>query len=1043
MTEGNSQPAATPPATPKSSTSSNPAEVLTSINNSDNSNYVPGQQGNNKNKNYNNGQKQPYQKNYSNNYSKINPNGTGYSRYNKNRSNNYNNSGNTSGSNSKNGSFSNTNRYNNGSRFNNSQYYNNMTEEITTQQQPNMGWPGYYVPQMYYIPQQMATAAAMASASGMSMDMATNNMSPPMTSPQHGMATLNSTVPLIVSQSPPIASPNNMSGQNSSNNTASNLASPILSHITPVLSPPKMKIEITTKTGEKLDLSQIHKSPSPNSNKNSSLPSNAQKTNTVPLSTVSEKESTKASIAAATDSVPKKAEETEAEKNKKAFLEQVRLRKLAMDKKKQLESGVKIETKSNESEIENETTQTTVQEVKTEGETKPEAKETPEVHESTPLPENAKDEEEDVTEEKDENHVMTFAEKLKLKQHAHDNETVEPTTHENPSIETNTAQPESQTTATVEETKPTETGEAEVKDDVTEEKLPIEDDDLVEMTTFIKRLSQASPIEDIYKFKYPSELESPDEKYKKPNVKYTYGPTFLLQFKDKVRCKPDEEWVKTTQSKIVILPSMNKQKGKVNFAGGPDGGRAGSLRNLDNMSNSRGNSKRQSSKRFDERKSNRSSYTPRRERMENQSRRDTHRSSNNYHHDKPEPPKEDVAPFVPTANRWVPKSKAKKTEKKMAPDGVTELLEQDEVQRKMKSLLNKLTLEKFETISSDIINIANQSQWETDGATLKNVIEQIFLKACDEPYWSSMYAQLCGKIVKDMNPEIRDENNEGKTGPKLVLHYLVARCHTEFEKGWSDKLPTNPDGTPLEPEMMSDEYYVLATAKRRGLGLVRLIGFLYRLNLLTGKMMFECFRRLMKDLTENATEETLESLVELLTTVGGQFEKDSFSTGKGTLDGSILFDKLFQLLQGIIDEGKISNRIKFKLIDVRELREDKHWNSEKSNQGPKTIQQIHDEEEKARQDKAANSRAPSRRNNNNNSNSYNRGERNSNYRKDMSRDHYSNNNNNSHGFNNRPSQYSNNSTQRYNSRNSIKEEKAAPAHPINRFDALLHTHGDD
>lgn len=116
--------------------------------------------------------------------------------------------------------------------------------------------------------------------------------------------------------------------------------------------------------------------------------------------------------------------------------------------------------------------------------------------------------------------------------------------------------------------------------------------------------------------------------------------------------------------------------------------------------------------------------------------------------------------------------------------------------------------------------IANISVWETNGETLKAVIEQIFLKACDEPHWSSMYAQLCGKVVKELNPDITDETNEGKTGPKLVLHYLVARCHAEFDKGWTDKLPTNEDGTPLEPEMMSEEYYAAASAKRRGLGLV-------------------------------------------------------------------------------------------------------------------------------------------------------------------------------------------------------------------------------
>ena len=38
--------------------------------------------------------------------------------------------------------------------------------------------------------------------------------------------------------------------------------------------------------------------------------------------------------------------------------------------------------------------------------------------------------------------------------------------------------------------------------------------------------------------------------------------------------------------------------------------------------------------------------------------------------------------LVPSANRWVPKFKSKKTEKKLAPDGKTELLDKDEVGKK-------------------------------------------------------------------------------------------------------------------------------------------------------------------------------------------------------------------------------------------------------------------------------------------------------------------------------------------------------------------------
>lgn len=1093
MAEETAKPTKTPPAvtpmdmsTPTSTisnTSSNPSSNYN--NNNNNSNFAP-RQNNNNTSNYNNynnrnrsynGSRQSYSKNFNNSnssnntynhsYNKNSPNG--YSRYTnvKSRSNSYNNSTYTSPKN-------NTNRFNNGSRFNNLQYYNsnnngnntspNMiisgSEDMMNQPQTSMAWSGYYIPQMYYIPQQMAAVAtAMVSASSNNTknnrgqtDLSENNSnnssntSSHAVSPQLNGASLNSTVPTVRSSKASHLMSNNNNNNNNinaniQNISPNNLPSPGLSNSTSFASPPKKTtIEITTKSGQKLDLNQIHNQYKLSS---SSGTNNRKDCNSDSIVSEYEKKDTNATNDDAHNTETNKDMqdvESEAEKNKKAFLEQVRLRKLEMDKKKQLESQPHPETKSNE--IENDLTQD---------------------DEKFELTEDSQVEEGNKLEEQESEHVMTFAERMKLKKRTQEIE------HTNSNI-TNSSNREisnkSDITTEVDSNQSHEKQEdavtksfddSETNKDISvlqanqetitnDESNDDDNDNRMSITEFMEKIKNADPIDDIYSFKYPEDIEAPSEKYKKLHLKYTYGPTFLLQFKDKINCKPDREWSEATESKIVILPTMAKQRTRVNFAGGSENTRAGSSRNLESRANSRVNPKRQLSKRGDDRRSNRPTYTPRRERMENPSRHDTRRESMNMPpQEKLEQPKEEVAPLVPSANRWVPKFKAKKTEKTLAPDGVTELLDSEEVQRKMKSLLNKLTLEKFDPISTDIINIANQSQWETNGETLRSVIEQIFLKACDEPYWSSMYAQLCGKIVKDLKTEISDENNTGKSGPKLVLHYLVVRCHTEFEKGWTDKLPTNPDGSPLEPEMMSDEYYALAAAKRRGLGLVRFIGFLYRLNLLTGKMMFECFRRLMKDLTENVSEETLESLVELLTTVGEQFENDSFSTGKGTLEGSVLFDKLFQLIQSIIDEGKICNRVKFKLIDVKELREDKHWNSEKANQGPKTIQQIHEEEEKARQEKITSSRAPSRRTNTSN---YNRSERSGGFKRDMSRDNFNNNyyssNTISSNYSNRNSQFSNvGGTQRYNTRNIIKEEKPAPAQPINRFDALLHATGDE
>ncbi|AGO13824.1 AaceriAGL044Cp [[Ashbya] aceris (nom. inval.)] len=479
------------------------------------------------------------------------------------------------------------------------------------------------------------------------------------------------------------------------------------------------------------------------------------------------------------------------------------------------------------------------------------------------------------------------------------------------------------------------------------------DDDRMTISELLEKLEKLPAVEDIYTFKYPEGVQPPSDRFKKTTVKYTYPPEFLLQFGDKVNVKLDDAWKESVFKKIVFPPGSVKSsrgKGGDKFSGS-NFKKSGSMR-LGDRSNSKSMSKRSKSKRMADDGKNRS-YTSRKEREAKQEADD-----------------KDVAPLVPSANRWIPKSKLKKTEKKLAPDGVTELLDKEEAERKMKSLLNKLTLEKFDPISEEIIKIADQSKWEENGESLKVVIEQIFDKATDEPHWSSMYAQLCGKVVKDLDKDIQDKENEGKVGPILVLHYLFDRCQTEFQKGWADKLPTSEDGSTVEVKLMSDEYYKAAAAKRRGLGLVRLIGFLYRSNLLTSKMMFQCFRRLMKDLTGTPSEETLESVIELLTTVGEQFERDSLTTPNGsTLEGSALLDQLFFMLDQVMEDCDISSRIRFSLLDLKDMR-NASWNGGKKDEGPKTIAQIHEEEaakkavEERERRMRGSSRSASRRQNN-------------------------------------------------------------------------------
>ncbi|CAL8581330.1 hypothetical protein XPA_007029 [Xanthoria parietina] len=260
----------------------------------------------------------------------------------------------------------------------------------------------------------------------------------------------------------------------------------------------------------------------------------------------------------------------------------------------------------------------------------------------------------------------------------------------------------------------------------------------------------------------------------------------------------------------------------------------------------------------------------------------------------------------------------------------------DVVQRKVKSNLNKMTPNNFDKISDQVLAIASQSKDETDGRTLRQVIQLTFEKATDEAHWAEMYAQFCKRMLESMSAEIRDESIIDKkgvvTGGALFRKYLLTRCQTEFEQGWKVNLPDKPEGESEEAVMLSDEYYKAAAAKRRGLGLVRFIGELYKLNMLTERIMHECVKKLV-DYEGTPDEAEVESLTSLLKTIG--FNLDSSEKGHQ------LMDIYFNRIQVMIDTPNLASRLKFMLMDINDMR--KHnWKSSKAGalKGPATLDQV-------------------------------------------------------------------------------------------------------
>ncbi|KNZ60880.1 uncharacterized protein VP01_148g27 [Puccinia sorghi] len=64
-------------------------------------------------------------------------------------------------------------------------------------------------------------------------------------------------------------------------------------------------------------------------------------------------------------------------------------------------------------------------------------------------------------------------------------------------------------------------------------------------------------------------------------------------------------------------------------------------------------------------------------------------------------------------------------------------------------------------------------------------------------------------------------------------------------------------------QVLLDEYYAAQKGKRQGLGLVRLIKGLFRLNMFTKRIMQECIKKLLSNI-ETPQEEDIESLSRLM-----------------------------------------------------------------------------------------------------------------------------------------------------------------------------------
>lgn len=250
--------------------------------------------------------------------------------------------------------------------------------------------------------------------------------------------------------------------------------------------------------------------------------------------------------------------------------------------------------------------------------------------------------------------------------------------------------------------------------------------------------------------------------------------------------------------------------------------------------------------------------------------------------------------------------------------------------KKFRGILNKLTPQKFDTLLDKVKTLDINTE-----TRLKGVIDLVFEKAIDEPNFSEAYAAMCSKLSMLKVP--------ADNAPDQCVNFralIISKCQNQFI---TDKVDENI--LKLEKEMaectdsakkkelqlqLEEENRRL---RMRSVGNVRFIGELYKLKMLTAKIMVYC----MTYLIEKLEEEKLECLCKLLTTIGEQVESEVKEQ----------LESVFKKMQDIVDRksNKISSRVRFMIQDVIELRRRKWVAKNVVDSQPKMMDQIQKEAE--------------------------------------------------------------------------------------------------
>jgi hypothetical protein len=210
--------------------------------------------------------------------------------------------------------------------------------------------------------------------------------------------------------------------------------------------------------------------------------------------------------------------------------------------------------------------------------------------------------------------------------------------------------------------------------------------------------------------------------------------------------------------------------------------------------------------------------------------------------------------------------------------------------RAARSLLNKLTEARFESLCSQILSLELSTPEH-----LAVVVAEIFEKATTQDAFRALYTELCMRFDAHLAPL------NSSIGGKAFRKALVNECQATFER---NLLP--PDASHFVGLTEDEHFETEMKFKTRRLGNMRFIGNLLVRRLLAPKLLPPIVHELI-----NGDEAATESLIALLATVAPAFEakpslyqaplRDAFAVLRRKMDGKDVCPRICCQINDLLD----------------------------------------------------------------------------------------------------------------------------------------------